>query len=70
MRKLREGYVLLQSPNGRAFHFYRAGEPMQPCAGHAARRLIGLGLLTVVRTDVRGTQYAAPDVLLETVTSA
>jgi hypothetical protein len=58
LRKLREGYVLQQAPNGRAFHFFRAGEPLLPCATHAARKLIEMGLLTVVKSDVRGVQYA------------
>jgi predicted component of type VI protein secretion system len=58
LRKLREGYVLLQMPSGRAYNFYRAGEPMQPCAPHAAKKLIAMGLVTVLRSDIRGTQYA------------
>jgi hypothetical protein len=61
LRKLREGYLLQQAPSGRAFHFVRAGEPLQPCATHAARKLIEMGLLSVVKSDVRGVQYALAD---------
>ena len=57
LRKLQEGQVLLQSPNGKVFHFYCAGEPLTPCAPHAAKRLREMGLLTVARSDIRGTQY-------------
>jgi len=57
LRKLREGYVLLDAGNGKVYHFYRAGEPMQPCAAHAAKRLIAMGMLTLTRSDVRGTHY-------------
>lgn len=57
LRKLREGYVLQQAPNGRAFHFFRAGEPLLPCTSHAARKLIEMGLLRVVKSDFRGVQY-------------
>jgi hypothetical protein len=62
LRKLRDGYTLLQAPNGRVFHFYRAGEPMQPCAVHAAKKLVAMGLLTVARSDVRGTHYGLREV--------
>lgn len=65
LRKLREGYGLLESPNGRVFHFYRPGEPMQPCATHAARRLVEMGLLTVQKTDIRGTHYVLREAFLE-----
>jgi hypothetical protein len=57
LRKLREGYVLLDAGNGKVYHFYLAGEPLQPCAAHAAKKLITMGLLTVVKSDVRGTHY-------------
>lgn len=57
LRKLHEGYVLLQHPSGKVFHFYRAGEPMTPCAPHAAKRLLAVGMLTVTKSDVRGTHY-------------
>lgn len=57
LRKLREGYVLLQAPNGKVYQFYRAGEPLQPCPAHAARKLLAAGLLGVARSDIRGTHY-------------
>lgn len=57
LRKLREGYTLVEAQNGRVFHFYLPGEPMQPCATHAARKLLEAGMLTVLRTDIRGTRY-------------
>jgi hypothetical protein len=60
LRKLREGYMLIQTANGRVFHFYRAGEPLQPCATHAAKKLIEVGMLTVMKTDIRGTHYGLP----------
>ena len=55
--KLRDGYALVQSPNGLAYQFYRPGEPLQPCPAHAAKKLTAVGLLTVERTDARGTRY-------------
>ena len=58
LRKLREGYVLLQLPNGTVFQFYKPGEPLQPCAVHAAKKLIAMGMLSVSKSDVRGTHYA------------
>lgn len=58
LRKLREGYVVLETASGRAFHFYRVGEPMQPCAPHAAKKLIAMGMLVPQKSDVRGTTYA------------
>ena len=57
LRKLREGSVLLQSPNGKVYQFYKAGEPLQPCAAHAAKKLMEMGLLDVTKTDIRGTQF-------------
>jgi hypothetical protein len=59
--KLRDGCVLLESPNGRVFQFYKPGEPLQPCAAHAAKKLLGMGLLGVAKTDIRGTHYALRD---------
>lgn len=61
MRKLREGYVLIQAPSGKVFHFYLAGEPLQPCASHAAKKLLAMSLLTVIKSDVRGTHYGLPE---------
>jgi hypothetical protein len=58
MRKLSGGYVLLQGPNGKTFSFYKAGEQMQPCAGHAAKRLLATGALEAAKEDARGTHYA------------
>ena len=55
--KLRDGYALVQSPNGVAYQFHRTGEPLQPCPAHAAKKLIAMGLVTVEKTDVRGTRY-------------
>ncbi len=60
LRKLREGYVLLQAPNGKVHQFYKAGEPLQPCPAHAAKKLIALGMLGVQKTDIRGTHYVLP----------
>lgn len=57
LRKLREGYVLLQASNGKVYHFYKGGEPMQPCATHAAKKLVAMGLLVPAKSDVRGTHY-------------
>ena len=57
LAKLRDGYALMQSPNGLAYQFYRVGEPLQPCPAHAAKKLVAMGLLTVERMDVRGTRY-------------
>lgn len=57
MRKLHDGYALVQGPNGKSFGFYKAGEPSQPCASHAARRLLAMGGLVPARTDHRGTHY-------------
>ncbi len=65
MRKLREGYVLIQSRNGRVFHFHRAGEPQQPCATHAGRKLLEMGLLTVIKSDVRGTHFGLREIFSE-----
>jgi hypothetical protein len=59
--KLREGFVLLQSPNGKVFQFYKSGMPLQPCAAHAAKKLLAMGMLGVAKTDIRGTHYALPD---------
>ena len=61
LRKLREGYVLLQSPNGKVHQFYRQGEPLQPCPSHAAKKLIGMGMLGVQKADIRGTHYVLRD---------
>jgi len=61
LRKLRDGYTLLQAANGRTFHFCKAGEPLQPCATHAAKRLLAMGLLLPQRSDARGTAYALRD---------
>ena len=58
LRKLREGCVLLQSPNGKVYQFYKAGEPLQPCAAHAAKKLLEMGLLDVAKTDIRGTHFS------------
>jgi hypothetical protein len=55
--KLRDGCVLLQSPNGKVYQFYKPGEPLQPCAAHAAKKLLTMGLLGVTKTDIRGTHY-------------
>jgi hypothetical protein len=70
LRKMHEGYVLLQAPNGRVFHFCRPGEPMQPCATHAARKLVEMGLLTVTKSDIRGTHYALREAFQEDVPEA
>lgn len=55
--KLREGYALVQSPNGVSYQFHRAGEPLQPCPAHAAKKLAMMGLLTIEKIDARGTRY-------------
>jgi hypothetical protein len=55
--KLRDGFVLIQSPNGKVYQFYKPGAPLQPCAAHAAKKLLAMGLLGVTKTDIRGTQY-------------
>ena len=57
LRKLQEGYVLLQFPNGKVYQFYKPGEPLQPCAAHAAKKLLEMGLLGVAKTDIRGTHF-------------
>lgn len=57
MRKLHDGFALVQGPNGKSFGFYKAGEPTQPCASHAARRLLTMGGLVPAKTDHRGTHY-------------
>jgi hypothetical protein len=59
--KLHDGYALLQSPNGKAYQFYKPGAPLQPCAAHAAKKLLAMGLLGVTKTDIRGTQYGLRD---------
>lgn len=64
LRKLRDGYDLIQAPNGRTFHFYKAGEPMQPCATHAAKKLVAMGLLVPMKTDARGTRYVVREAFL------
>lgn len=61
LRKLQEGYVLLQFPNGKVYQFYKAGEPLQPCAAHAAKKLLEMGLLGVAKTDIRGTHFGLRD---------
>ena len=58
LSKLRDGFTLIQSENGKIFQFYKAGMPLQPCTTHAARKLLEMGLLTVTKTDIRGTHYA------------
>jgi len=65
LRKLREGYLLLEARNGRVYHFLRTGEPMQPCATHAAKKLIEMGLLTVLKSDIRGTHYGLREAFQE-----
>lgn len=55
--KLRDGYALVQSPSGVTYQFHRPGEPTQPCPAHAAKKLVAMGLLTVEKTDARGTRY-------------
>ena len=55
--KLRDGFALLQSPSGTVYRFQKAGEPLQPCPAHAAKKLVAMGLLTPVTTDARGTRY-------------
>lgn len=60
LRKLHDGYVLLQAPNGKVHQFYKPGEPLQPCPAHAAKKLIAMGMLGVRKTDIRGTHYALP----------
>lgn len=57
LRKLRDGYVLLQAPNGKVYQFYKAGEPLQPCPAHAAKKLLATGLLGIAKSDIRGTHY-------------
>lgn len=57
LRKLREGYVLLQSPSGKVYQFYKPGDPLQPCAAHAAKKLLEMGLLDITKADIRGTQF-------------
>ena len=59
--KLRDGCVLLQSPNGKVYQFYKPGEPLQPCAAHAAKKLLAMGMLGVAKTDIRGTYYGLRD---------
>jgi hypothetical protein len=61
LRKMQEGYVLLQSPNGKVHQFYKSGEPLQPCAAHAAKKLLEMGLLGVAKTDIRGTHFGLRD---------
>jgi hypothetical protein len=56
--KLRDDYMLLQSPNGRVYQFYKPGEPLQPCPAHAAKKLLAMGMLNVTKTDIRGTHFA------------
>jgi len=55
--KLRDDYMLLQSPNAKVYQFYKPGEPLQPCAAHAAKKLLAMGMLGVIKTDIRGTHY-------------
>lgn len=57
LRKLHDGYILVQAPNGKVHQFYKRGEPLQPCPAHAAKKLIGMGMLGVQKTDIRGTHY-------------
>ncbi len=57
LAKLNDGFTLVQSESGKVFQFHRPGMPLQPCAPHAARRLLDLGFLTVTKTDIRGTHY-------------
>ena len=61
LAKLRDGHVLVQSPASRGFQFYKPGTPLQPCPAHAAKKLLAMGLLSVVKTDIRGTHYGLPD---------
>lgn len=61
LTKLRDGFVLLQSPNGKVFQFYKSGMPLQPCAAHAAKKLLAMGMLGVAKTDIRGTHFALRD---------
>lgn len=56
--KLRDGFTLVQSESGKVFQFHKPGMPLQPCTPHAARKLLEMGLLTVTKTDIRGTHYA------------
>ena len=57
LKKLRAGYALRQHALGRVFHFVKAGETPSPCPAHAARTLLGLGVLEVLQADPRGTLY-------------
>lgn len=56
--KLSDGFTLVQNESGKVFQFYKPGMPLQPCTPHAARKLLEMGLLTVTKTDIRGTHYA------------
>ncbi|MEM1043743.1 MAG: hypothetical protein AAGI91_14090 [Bacteroidota bacterium] len=58
LAKLRDGFALVEGEHGRGFQFYKLGLPLQPCAPHAARKLLKMDLLTVAKTDIRGTHYA------------
>ncbi len=57
LAKLRDGFTLVQSESGKVFQFYKLGMPLQPCTPHAANKLLKMGLLTVTKTDIRGTHY-------------
>ncbi|MEM8556373.1 MAG: hypothetical protein AAGG50_00880 [Bacteroidota bacterium] len=57
LRKLGEGFALVQDPSGTRFTFYQPGLPTQTCPPHAAKKLLRMGLLTVARTNARGTHY-------------
>ena len=68
--KLRDGCALLQSPNGKVYQFYKVGAPLQPCAPHAAKKLLAMGLLGVTKTDIRGTHYGLRDAFKPEVLAA
>ncbi|MEL6770039.1 MAG: hypothetical protein AAFP18_03155 [Bacteroidota bacterium] len=61
LRKLGDGFALVQDPTGKRFTFYQPGYPTQTCPLHAANHLLGSGMLVAVRTSARGLHYVLAD---------
>ncbi|MEO0742957.1 MAG: hypothetical protein AAF089_15340 [Bacteroidota bacterium] len=61
LRKLGDGFALVQDPTGRRFAFYQPGHPTQACPLHAAKHLLASGMPVAARTSARGLHYALSD---------
>ncbi|MEL7361166.1 MAG: hypothetical protein AAFN13_03775 [Bacteroidota bacterium] len=61
LRKLGDGFALVQDPTCKRFTFYQPGYPTQTCPLHAAKHLLGSGMLVAVRMSARGLHYVLAD---------